>query len=82
MQIGIEDWYDTMASSAAEPDVVNCTSLICSKRTGTGKVGSPENSATEHNTKICSISSVDSIILHCDKTDITMMIVSFWSYGP
>jgi len=77
MQIGVEDWYDTVASAAGQPNVVNCTSLICSESTSRGKVGSAENSATEDGTNICSISSADSIILDCDKTDI-MMITGFF----
>ena len=77
MQTGIEDWHDTVASAARKPDVVNCTSLICSESTGIGKTGSADNSATEDDTKICSISSVDSIILDCDKTDM-MMIIGFF----
>lgn len=70
-----------MASAAREPDVVNCTSLICSESTGIGKIGSVENSATEDDTKICSISPLDWIILDCDKTDVMMMIGFFWPYG-
>lgn len=66
-----------MASVAGEPDVVNCTSLICSESICIGKVGSGENSAAEDDTKICSTNSADSIILDCDKSDI-MMIIGFF----
>lgn len=80
MQIGIEDWRDNVASAAREPDAVNCTSLIGSASTGIGKIGSAENSATEEDTKICSINSVDSITLDCNKTDMLMTIGFFWPY--
>lgn len=52
IQIDTEDYYNTVASTAGTPDVVNYTSLICLESTAIGKTGAAENYATEDDIKI------------------------------